>query len=56
MEKYAIEIKTNIGWVNYHQIMRSGKERVNTILKEIKEKFPKANFRIVERRGRVVKN
>ena len=54
MEKFAIEIETEIGWVNYHYIMRPGQERAQTILAELKEKYPKANFRIVKWSGSAI--
>lgn len=54
MEKFAIEIETTIGWVNYHSIMRPGQERAQTILAELQEKFPDAKFRVVKWTGEVV--
>lgn len=47
MEKFAIEIETVIGWVNYHLILRPGKERAMAVLAELREKHPNANFRVV---------
>ncbi len=54
MEKFNIEIETNIGWVSYHQIMRPGEERAREIMKELQEKFPDANFRIIKWSGLVI--
>ncbi len=54
MEKFAIEIETVIGWVNYHVIMRPGKERAVAVLLELKEKHPQAKFRIVRWMGEPV--
>ena len=51
MEKYSIEIETRAGWVAYHQIMRPGMEKAQEVLKELQEKFPEANFRIVKWEG-----
>jgi hypothetical protein len=48
MDKYAIEIETAIGWVNYHTIMRPGEEKAKSVLKEIQAEFPGAKFRIVK--------
>lgn len=47
MEKYAIEIETTVGWVNYHHIMRPGEPKAREVLKELQEQYPEANFRIV---------
>lgn len=47
MEKYTIEVETSIGWIQYHSIMRPGKEKAESVLKELQDKFPKAKFRIV---------
>jgi hypothetical protein len=54
MEKYAIEIETSIGWVQYHSIMRPGEERARVILQELQEKFPDSKFRIVKWTGQEV--
>jgi hypothetical protein len=54
MEKYTIEIETQIGWVHYHSIMRAGEERAQSILKELREKFPDAKFRIVRWEGKEI--
>lgn len=54
MEKYTIEIETEIGWVYYHSIMRPGEERARVILKELQEKFPAAKFRIVRWAGQEI--
>ena len=56
MEKFAIEIETSIGWVNYHFIMRPGEERAKAILAELKEKHPTANFRVVKWTGEALKD
>ncbi len=53
-EKYAIEIDTPAGWVIYHYIMRPGKERAMDILKELQEKYPNANFRVVRLIGKPI--
>jgi hypothetical protein len=53
-EKYAIEIETSIGWVQYHSIMRPGEERARVILQELQEKFPDAKFRIVKWMGQPI--
>ncbi|HEY7089444.1 MAG TPA: hypothetical protein VH518_15205 [Tepidisphaeraceae bacterium] len=47
MEKFAIEIETAIGWVNYHVILRPGQERATAVLAELREKHPAARFRLV---------
>jgi hypothetical protein len=47
MDKYTVEIKTSIGWTLYHSIMRPGEEKAREVLKELQEKFPEAEFRIV---------
>jgi len=51
MEKFTIEIETTAGWVQYHTIMRSGKERAQAVLQELREKFPQSEFRVVEWNG-----
>jgi hypothetical protein len=51
MEKFAIEIETSAGWVMLHSIMRPGEERALTILKELREKYPQSNLRIVKWTG-----
>jgi len=48
MEKFTIEIKTSAGWVMFHSIMRLGEDRALTILKELREKYPKSNLRVVK--------
>jgi hypothetical protein len=48
MEKFAIEIETLVGWVNYHFIMRPGEQRAKEILKELQDKYPNAKFRVVK--------
>jgi hypothetical protein len=47
VEKFAIEIETAIGWVNYHVILRPGQERATAVLAELREKHPAARFRLV---------
>lgn len=54
MEKFAIEIETNIGWVQYHSIMRPGKDRAESVVQELREKFPAAKFRIIKWTGEEV--
>jgi hypothetical protein len=54
MEKFAIEIETVIGWLNYHVILRPGKERAMAVLSELREKHPEARFRIVRWLGETV--
>ena len=54
MEKFAIEIETVIGWVNYHVIMRPGIKRAMAVLSELREKHPEAKFRIVRWLGEAV--
>ena len=54
VEKFAIEIQTVIGWVNYHVILRPGKERATAILAELKEKHPQAKFRVIRWTGEAV--
>ncbi|MDR3642015.1 MAG: hypothetical protein P4L74_00100 [Candidatus Doudnabacteria bacterium] len=54
MEKFAIEIETSAGWINYHRIMRPGLPRAQKILKELRERHPQTNFRIVKWTGEVV--
>ncbi len=54
MEKFSIEIETKIGWVNYHNIMRPGEERAQSVLEELRDKFPEASFRIVKWTGSAV--
>jgi hypothetical protein len=54
MEKHAIEIKTVIGWVQYHGILRPGEERARSVLQELQEKFPEAEFRIVKWTGQEI--
>lgn len=54
MEKFAIEIETVIGWINYHVIMRPGKERAMAVLSELREKHPSARFRVVRWTGEAV--
>ena len=54
MEKFAIEIETVIGWVNYHVILRPGRERAMAVLLELREKHPKGRFRVVRWVGEAV--
>ena len=54
MEKYTIEIKTKIGWIQYHSILRPGEEKAREVLKELSEKFPEAEFRIVKWTGKEI--
>jgi hypothetical protein len=54
LEKFAIEIETVIGWINYHVILRPGKERAMAVLKELREKHANAKFRIVRWLGEAV--
>ena len=54
MKEFAIEIETAIGWVNYHVILRAGRERALAVLAELKEKHPNARFRIVRWHGETV--
>lgn len=51
MEKFSIEIETAAGWITYHQIMRPGEDKVREVFKELQEKSPDANFRIVKWTG-----
>ena len=48
MERFTIEIDTQIGWATYHSIMRPGEERARVVLKELQEEFPEATFRAVK--------
>jgi hypothetical protein len=48
MEKFAIELETNIGWVTYHTILRPGEERARMVLQELVKKYPQAKFRIIQ--------
>ena len=48
MEKFTIEIETSAGWVMFHSIMRPGQERAINILKELREKYPQSNLRVVK--------
>ena len=48
MEKFTIEIEASAGWVMLHSIMRPGEERALTILKELREKYPQSNLRVVK--------
>ena len=54
MEKFAIEIEMVIRWVNYHLILRPGKERAMAVLAELREKHPQAKFRVVRWVGEAV--
>ena len=54
MEKFSIEIETSVGWVNYHSILRPGREKAESVLKELQGQFPNANFRIVKWTGTVL--
>jgi hypothetical protein len=54
LEKFAIEIETVIGWMNYHVILRPGKERAMAVLLELREKHPQAKFRIVRWIGEAI--
>ncbi len=54
MEKFSIEIETSVGWVNYHSILRPGEEKAVSVLKELQDQFPKANFRVVKWTGAVL--
>ena len=54
LEKFAIEIETVIGWVNYHVILRPGKKRAMVALAELREKHPQATFRVVRWMGEAV--
>jgi len=56
MEKFTIEIETSAGWVMFHSIMRPGQERALTILKELREKYPQSNLRVVKWIGTPVKD
>jgi hypothetical protein len=55
MEKFTIEIETSAGWVMLHTIMRPGEERALTILKELREKYPQSNLRVVKWMGTPIK-
>lgn len=54
MEKYTIEISTEIGWVTYHTIMRPGQEKATEVLSELQAKFTNAQFRIVKWSGEII--
>jgi hypothetical protein len=54
VEKFAIEIETVIGWVNYHIILRPGEERAMAVVSELREKHPQAKFRVVRWVGEAV--
>lgn len=54
MERFAVEIKTSIGWVTYHSIMRPGEDRARVILAELREKYPNGEFRIVRWAGTIM--
>ena len=56
MEKFTIEIETSVGWIMLHSIMRPGEERALTILKELREKYPQSNLRVVKWIGTPVKD
>jgi hypothetical protein len=47
MEKFTIEIESSAGWITFHSIMRPGEERALTILKDLREKHPQSNLRVV---------
>lgn len=51
MEKFTIEIETSAGWVMFHSIMRPGLERALAIIKELREKYPQSNLRVVRWMG-----
>jgi hypothetical protein len=51
MEKFTIEIETSAGWVMLHSIMRPGHERALNIPKELREKHPQSNLRVVKWTG-----
>jgi hypothetical protein len=53
MEKYSIEIETTAGWVQYHTIMRTGEDRAQAILQELRGQFPESEFRVVRWKGEV---
>lgn len=48
MEKFTVENETSAGWVMLHSIMRPGEERALAILKELREKYPQSNLRVVK--------
>ena len=48
MEKFTIEIETSAGWITFHSIMRPGEDRARAILKELREKYPQSNLRVVK--------
>jgi hypothetical protein len=54
MERYAIEIETSAGWVQYHLILRPGEERARFVIDEVREKFPASRFRLVKWTGTAV--
>ena len=56
MEKFTIEIETSAGWVMLHSIMRPGEDRALNILKELREKYPQSNLRVVKWIGTPVKD
>jgi hypothetical protein len=55
MEKFTIEIETSAGWGMFHSIMRPGEERALNILKELREKYPQSNLRVVKWTGTPIK-
>jgi len=54
MEKFTIEVQTNIGWITYHSILRQGQEKAVSIVEELRSKFPKATFRVVKWVGHAI--
>jgi hypothetical protein len=47
MEKFATEIQSPIGWINYHLILRPGKDRALAVLQELRQNHSNATFRLV---------